>query len=168
MHQAQHAVDMIVMRMREHEQVEAPVPLCEQLARREVARILHGGAAAAVHHGTGPSAGKHDALPLTDIERRHGRCALQLHGVDRQHRAQRQHAACSWNPIAYLAPAGDQPRRAEHGIYQHEPPGNHAVAGEEHRARQLGEHFRHREDITQRPRRHPRERHTAPRPDKTE
>ena len=71
-HQAQHAVDMIVMRMREHEQVEAPVPLCEQLARREVTRILRGGAAAAIHHGAGPSAGKHNALPLADIERRHG------------------------------------------------------------------------------------------------
>ena len=71
-HQAQHAVDMIVMRMREHEQVEAPVPLREQLARREVTRILRGGAAAAVHHGAGPPTGKHDALPLTDIKRRHG------------------------------------------------------------------------------------------------
>ena len=71
-HQAQHTVDMIVMRMREHEQVEAPVSLCEQLVRREITRILHSGAAAAVHHGAELSTGKHDALPLADIERRHG------------------------------------------------------------------------------------------------
>ena len=94
--------------------------------------------------------------------------ALQLHGVDRQHRAQRQHAARCRDPVARLAPAGDQPRRAEHGIHQHEPPDNHAVAGEEHRARKFGKQLCHRENITQRPRRHPRERHAAPRPDKTE
>lgn len=136
-HQAQHAVDMIVVRVREHEQVKAPVPLREQLARREVARIFRRRAAAAVHYGAGSPAGKHDTLPLTDIERRHGRCALQLHGIDGQHRAQCQHAARSGDPIAHLTPPGEQPRRAEHGIHQHEPPDDHAAAGEQHCTRKF-------------------------------
>ena len=69
-HQAQHAVNMVIMRMREHKQIQTAVPLRKQLVRSDVARILHGGAAAAIDHHAAAPARKDDALPLTDVERR--------------------------------------------------------------------------------------------------
>ena len=62
---------------------------------------------------------------------------VQLHGIDGQHRAQCQHAARSGDPIAHLTPPGEQPRRTEHGVHQHEPPDDHAAAGEQHCTRKF-------------------------------
>ena len=67
-HQPRHAVGVILVQMRQHQQVY-PVPAAAvQISRREVARVGEVIGVAAVYHHRCVSGKGRDALPLTDVQ----------------------------------------------------------------------------------------------------